>query len=324
MKHIINVCLLVAMLATTSTTVAQAQDYPNRPIRIILATTPGGMLDPFGRLIGDGLQQAMGQPVLMEHKPGAGGMLGGDLVAASKPDGYTIWLGSVGPLALLPAFGKTTYDVDKDFTPVTLLLTTPNVLVVPVTLPVQSISELVALAKNTQGGLSYASGGVGTSFHLAGELFRASTGANITHIPYKGTAVAVADLIAGRVQFMFSNVSSVLAHINAGQLRPLAVTAPKRLALLPQVATTDEIGMKGFYTGGFLAIMAPAHTPEAIVRRLNLEINKIMTSEVGRKTVAAHAGDDATGSPEDLAKYLRTERAIWSKVIADNAIPFEF
>ncbi|MGE0153668.1 MAG: Bug family tripartite tricarboxylate transporter substrate binding protein [Reyranellaceae bacterium] len=299
---------------------AGAQAYPNQPVRMVIATTPGGMIDPFVRLIGDQFQKELGQPIVMEFKPGAGGLLGGQYVAKAKPDGYTLWLSSVGPLALNPALGNAPYDVQRDFTPIAMMFTTPNVLVVPAALPVKSIPDLVKLSKDKPEGLSYASGGVGASHHLAGELFRSVTGGNFTHIPYKGTTGVTTDLVAGRVQFYFSNVSPVVPLIEAGQLRALAVTSPKRLSLLPNVPTSDEAGLPKFYTGGFLAVVGPAGMPEDMVRKINGVVNRAMQTPEGRKLTLDNAGDPLEGPPETLAKFLVDERAKWTKVVKDNNI----
>ncbi|MGE0153485.1 MAG: Bug family tripartite tricarboxylate transporter substrate binding protein [Reyranellaceae bacterium] len=323
MKRFVKLILLTAMLAASGGLAAQAQEYPNQPIRLVVASTPGGLMDPFGRTIGDWLQKAWGQPVLLEHKPGAGGLLSGDFVAAAKPDGHTLWLTYGGPLVNVPAFGQTRYDVERDFSPVAMLVTVPNVVVVPAALPVKTLPELVALSKSRSGGLNYGSAGVGASQHMSGELFKLLTGANLTHIPYKGAAGAITDLVAGRIDVMFTNIPPVMPHIQAGLLRPIAVTVPNRADVLPDVPTPDEAGIRNFHVTGLVAIMAPANVPKDILARLNSEINKAMASEEGKRITAASGGQFTATSIEGLARFLRDEQVIWKRVIAENKIVLE-
>lgn len=318
MNKVIRAGLFVAsMLAAAGT---NAQEFPNQPIRLIVATTPGGLMDPFGRTVGDWLQKKWGQPVLMEHKPGAGGQLSGDYVAAAKPDGYTLWLTFNGPMIALPAFGKTQYNLDRDFVPVALLVRTPYAVVVPTSLGVKTLQELIALSKSSKNGLNYGTAGVGTGAHIGSEMFRSLSGANVTHVPYKGGTAAVADLVAGRIQMMITNVPPVLPHIQAGTLRALAVTVNRRIDLLPDVPTSAEAGLPGLMTTGFVAIMAPKGTPKEIVQRLNTEINNAMESAEGRKIAAAAGGQIASGSVADFEAFVKDETRVWTKLITENKI----
>ncbi|MGE0153692.1 MAG: Bug family tripartite tricarboxylate transporter substrate binding protein [Reyranellaceae bacterium] len=318
MKRFAWIGLLFAALLAASG--VRAQGFPTEPIRIIVATTPGGLMDPFGRTAGDWLQKKWGQPVLLEHKPGAGGQLSGEYVAAAKPDGHTLWLTFNGPLIALPAFGKTRYQVERDFVPVALLARTPYAVVVPASLPVRSLKDLVALSKSTKDGLNYGTAGVGTGSHIASEMLRSLSGANMVHVPYKGATAAVSDLVAGRIQMMITNIPPVLPHIQAGMLRALAVTVPQRVELLPDVPTGAEAGFPDLLTTGFIAIMAPSATPKEIVQRLNAEINSAMESAEGRKVAAAAGGQIAPGSTDEFAAFLREDTRVWTKLIKENNI----
>src|SRR3954471_16084889 len=252
------------------------QAWPSKPIHFIVPYAAGGPVDLSARLIAPKLQDALGQPVLVENKTGAGGNIGADFVAKSAPDGYTLVMGAIATHAINPALYKNLpYDPIRDFRHIALLVQVPNVLVVSNDLPARSVAELIALAKRQLGKLDFASGSTGSTGHLAGELFKQLTGTDMVHIPYKGSAPAVADLLAGRVALMFDNLASALPNIQAGKLRALAVTTLKRSSFLPDLPTLDESGLKGFDMTTWWGLMAPGKTSEEIVERLAAELLKM-------------------------------------------------
>ena len=297
---------------------AGAAGYPAKPIHIVVTFTTGGAPDILARLIGERLQANWGQPVIVDNKPGAGGNIGADAVAKAAPDGYTLVLGTVGTHSINGAlYTKMPYDMVKDFAPVTLLATTPNMLVVNPELPVKNVQELIALGKK-QGKMTFASSGAGTSIHVSGELFKTMTGVDMEHIPYKGRATAIPDVLGGRVTMMFDNMPSSLPLVRDGKLKALGVTSAKRSAAAPDIPTIGEQGLPGFEAVSWFAMFAPAGTPKPIVDKLQVEVKKILAlPEVSKKL--AEAGLDAVAStPEELAAYQRSEITKWAKVVKDS------
>lgn len=298
---------------------AFAQNFPTKPIRFIVPYPPGGPLDTIARLTGQQVSQRLGQPVIIDNKPGAGGNLGADAVAKSAPDGYTILMGAVATHAINPTlYKKMPYDAAKDFAPITLLVSTPNVLVVNPSVKARSVTELIALAKREPGKLNFGSGSNGSAGHLAGELFKSMAGVDMTHVPYKGSAPAQQDLLAGQIQIMFDNLASAMPQIKAGKLAALAVTTAKRSALAPDLPTIAESGgaaLAGFDISTWFGVFAPAGTPKEIVAVLNQEFNRaIHVAEVKEKLDAM--GADALGStPEAFAAYIKTEASKYADVI---------
>jgi len=305
---------------------AQAQSaaaFPGKPMHIVVTFTPGGAPDILARLIGERLTAAWGQPVLIDNKPGAGGNTGADSVAKAAPDGLTIVVGTVGTHAINGAlYAKMPYDMVKDFAPVTLLATTPNLLVINNDVPAKTLAEFIALGKR-EGKMSFASSGSGTSIHVSGELFKTMTGIDMTHIPYKGRATAIPDLLGGRVTMMFDNMPSSLPLVKEGKLRALGVTSLKRSPAAPEIPTIAEQGLPGFDAVSWFALFAPAGTPRAFIDRLQAEVKKILASpDVAVKL--AEAGLDAVGStPDELAAYQRAEIAKWAKVVKDSGAKVE-
>ncbi len=297
----------------------QAQGYPSKPIRLVVPFPPGGPLDLAGRAIGDHLARAWGQPVLVENKPGAGGNIGADLVAKSAPDGYTLVMGALSTHAVNPhLYAKMPYDALKDFAPVTLVAVTPNVLVVNASMQASSVKDLIALAKASPGKLSFASGSNGSAGHLAGELFKTLAGIDIVHVPYKGGAPAMQDLLGGQVQFMFDNLANAMAQIKAGKLKPLAVTTAKRSPLAPELPTMAEAGVAGFDISTWYGIMAPAGTPPDVVRKLNAEIVKFLASDDMREKLKAQGAEPAPMSPEQFDAFIRSEWRKHAKIVKDS------
>jgi tripartite-type tricarboxylate transporter receptor subunit TctC len=294
---------------------AQAPDaWPNKPVRLILPFPPGGPTDILGRMIADRLTASFGQPVVIENRGGAGGNVGAEAAAKSVPDGYTFLLVS-NPIVISPSlYSKLNYDPQKDFAPVSLLATVPNVMVTYPSLGVSTLQEFIALAKSKPG-MNFGSGGAGTSNHAAGELFNIVAGVKLVHVPYKGVNLAMNDVLAGRIQLVVIGVPAAGPHIKAGRLRALAVIAPQRLPALPDVPTVAEAGLSNFEVTTFYGMLAPTGTPGAIVRRLNAELVRIMHSPELKDRLAAMATDPATDTPEEFAEFLKRETAKWAEVV---------
>ena len=300
---------------------AGAQDWPTRPLHLIVPYAAGGPVDLSARLLAPALQQALGQPVLVENKPGAGGNIGADFVAKSAPDGYTLVIGAIATHAINPAlYANFPYDPVRDFRHIALLVQVPNVLVVNNELRPRSVAELIALAKAQPGRLDFASGSTGSTGHLAGELFKQLTGTYMVHIPYKGSAPAVADLLAGRVQLMFDNLASALPNIQAGKVRALAVTTVRRSSFLPQLPTLAESELKGFDMTTWWGLMAPARTPQPIVDRLAAEATKALQAPELRerwRAFGVDAGSEAptVRTPAGFTAFVERERQLYAELV---------
>jgi tripartite-type tricarboxylate transporter receptor subunit TctC len=294
---------------------AQAPDaWPSKPIRLILPFPPGGPTDILGRLVGDRLAASLGQPVIVENHGGAGGNIGAEAAAKSAPDGYTLLLVS-NPIVISPSlYSKLNYDPQRDFAPVSLLATVPNVMVTYPSLGVDTLQEFIALAKSKPG-MNFGSGGAGTSNHAAGELFNILAGVKLVHVPYKGVNLAMNDVLAGRIQLVVIGVPAAGPYIKAGRLRALAVIAPHRLPALPDVPTVAEAGLPAFEVTTFYGLLAPAGTPMPIVNRLNAQLVRIMHSPEMKDRLAVMATDPATDTPEEFADFLKRETAKWGEVV---------
>ena len=302
---------LLALLAFSCSVHAA---YPEKPIRFILPFPPGGGTDILGRLIAERLSAGIGQPVVTENRGGAGGNVGAEAAARSAPDGYTIVL--VAPsLAISPTlYSKINYDPVKDFAPISLVATVPNVMVTQPSLPGQ-LQEFIAFVKAKPGALNFGSGGAGTSNHLAGELFNIVTGARLVHVPYKGVNLAMQDVLAGNVHLVFIGIPAAAPHIKAGKLRALAIVAPQRSTALPDVPTVAEAGLKDFEVTTWYGILAPAGTPQSVVRRLNAELVKVMHAPEMKEKLTATGTEPLTSTPEEFAAYIKREIAKWGDVI---------
>jgi tripartite-type tricarboxylate transporter receptor subunit TctC len=312
--------LLLAALAAAAglaPAASLAQAWPSRPIHLIVPYPPGGPVDLSARLLGAKLQGSLGQPVVVENKPGAGGNIGTDFVAKSAPDGYTLVMGAIATHAINPAlYPKLSYHPLRDFRHVALLVQVPNVLVVNNDVPIRNISEFISLVKANPGKFDFASGSAGSTGHLAGELFKQMTGTYMVHIPYKGSAPAVADLMAGRVQLMFDNLASALPNIKAGKLRALAVTTAKRSAFVPELPTLDESGLKGFDLTTWWGVMAPAGTPQAVIDRLADEIGTAMELADLKERFAAMGSEAPTvRSPREFTSFVEKELKLYSELV---------
>jgi len=314
----ISIALLGAIVVLLPAA-ASAQAYPSKPIKLVVPFPPGGPLDLAGRAIADHLAKAWGQPVVVDNKPGAGGNIGADLVAKSAPDGYTIVMGALSTHAVNPhLFAKMPYDALKDFAPVTLVATTPNVLVLNPAVKANDVKELIALAKASPGKLSFASGSNGSAGHLSGELFKTLAGIDIVHVPYKGGAPAMQDLLGGQVQFMFDNLANSTAQLKAGKLKALAVTTAKRSSLAPELPTMAEAGVPGFDISTWYGIMAPAGTPPDVVRKLNGEIVKFLGSDEAKEKLKAQGAEPAPMTPEQFDAFIRAEWTKYAKIVKDS------
>jgi tripartite-type tricarboxylate transporter receptor subunit TctC len=311
--------ILFALLLICFSFNSNSQSWPSKPIRYIVPFPPGAFNDTLARIMAAELPKALGQPVLVENRPGGNTIIGTEAAAKSPPDGYTLF-GAALPFAVIQSLYKTSFDVTKDFVPITLAGTTPNLLVANPGVPANTVRELIALAKAKPGSLNYASTGNGTSNHLSFELFKSMTQTQVTHVPYKGSAPAVTDLIAGQVQVMFDNTPNVLPHVKAGKLKALAVSSKKRSAFAPEVPTVDESGVPGYDVTVWFGILAPAGTPKEIVARLNTEMVKIMRTPEVTDRFNKSGVDVVASSSEEFSVFLKSEVARWAKVVQDANI----
>ncbi len=315
---------LAATLAVLAPHPAAADAYPAKPIRLVVAFPPGGGTDIIARSIAHKLAERFAQQVVVDNRPGAGGNIGTDIVAKSAPDGYTILMGSAGPLAINASlFAKMPFDPIKDLAPVTLAASTPNVLVVHPSLPARTVKELIALARAKPGEINFASSGHGTPAHLAGELFNSMAGVKLVHIPYKGAAPALADLLGGQVQIMFSTMPPALPHVKDGKLRALAVTSRKRSPATPELPTMDEAALPGFEAITWHGVVVPAGTPAAIIARLNREIVAILHLPEVVERLSGQGAEALGSTPEEFAAYIKSESAKWAKVVRESGAKAE-
>ncbi len=316
--------LLVAYSVIAFPAHVSAQNYPAKPVRIIVPFPPGGESDNYARPISAKMSELYGQQMLVDNRPGAGGSVGMQIAAAQPPDGYTLVWGSTGTHGIGPnVYKKLPYDPVKDFEPVILIRLGQNILVVHPSVPVKNVKELVAVAKAKRGGLNFASSGNGTISHLAGELFKNMTSTDMVHVPYKGSAQAMVDLLSGQIDVMFDSISSALPQAKAGKLRSLAVTGAKRFPGLKDLPTISESGVKGYEVTGWLAIWAPARTPKDIVGKLNTDINKILQQPDILRVFADNGSEPGGGSPERLGNHVKSEIAKWGAVVKAANIKVE-
>ena len=314
MKKATMLVIVVTLLVGAGIQPLIADEYPTRPIRMVVPFPPGGGNDLLARSISQPLSQAIGQSVVVDNRGGAGGQIGATLAAAAAPDGYTIFLGSIGNLTFLPVLqSKLQYEPIRDFAPVTLLATSPFILVVNPAVPAKSVKELIALAKAQPGKLNYGSAGPGSSLHMTGELFKLESGADITHVPYKGTAPALIDLLSGQVQMLFSTMPSVVPHVKTGKLRGLGVSSLKRAAAVPDVPPIAE-AVPGFEVLNWQGIVVPKKTPEAIVQKLNRALLEALKSPETIKALANQGLDAAGGTPGEFGALIKSEIGKYGKV----------
>jgi len=303
---------------------ALAQTYPNKPIRIIIAQAPGSATDVISRVVGNRLQESLGQPVVIEARPGAGGAVGTEAAARSAPDGYTLFMANNSTHGSNPAlYAKLPYDAVNDFAPITLVAAVPYVLVVDPALPVKSVQDLIALAKSKPGKMNYASAGNGSTHQFCGELLKSMSGIDVLHIPYKGSPPAIAGLLGGEVSLMFANLTDIGSQIRSGKVKALAVTVTRRASLLPEVPTMSEAGLPGFDIGSWFGLLAPAGTPAPIVSRLNAETVKVLGRADVQSTLGAQGLDLVPGSPEQFAAHIKREIAKFTRIAKAAGIKAE-
>jgi tripartite-type tricarboxylate transporter receptor subunit TctC len=308
--------LIIAMCAVLAFGAVQAQSYPSKPIRFIVPFPPGGGNDLVARELAQYLAEPLGQPVIVDNRPGASTIIGTELAAKAAPDGHTIFMGNNSTLAINPnLYRKLPYDAVKDFAPVSLLASAPFVLLVHPSLPVRSVKELIALARARPGQLNFGSAGTGITTHLAGEMFNIMARVNMVHIPYKGAGPAMTDLIAGHIQLAFNNVLSALPHVRSGRLRALGVTSAERSRVLPDLPTIAESGLPGYEASVWYAVLAPARTPPQIVSRLNTEFLKVLQQPKVQERLSSDGAAIVGSTPEVLATTIESDIVRWGRII---------
>lgn len=307
--------VVASTLASFSPITIAAQDYPNRPIRLIVPFSPGGGVDLNARILGAKLTEYLGQPIVIENKPGAGTNIANDLVAKANPDGYTLLINSAAIAINMSLYKRLPFDTLRDFTPVSLFSISPNILVVNPNLPVKNVAELIALAKQRKGAINYASAGSGSTQHLVAELFKARTDTDMLHIPYKGTGPLLTSVIAGDVDLTFANIAPISEHVRTGRLRALATTGSRRSDLMPQIPTMKEAGVDGVEVDVWLGVFAPAGTPSEIVHKLAAAIGKVASAQDVKKALADQGNEAVSSTPEEFNQYLRSEVAKWHEIV---------
>jgi tripartite-type tricarboxylate transporter receptor subunit TctC len=322
-KSLFMITLIVSIILTSGMSMA-AGSYPSKAMQIIVGFSAGGGVDSVARIVAQKLTESLGQPVLVDNRPGASGMIGMDLVANAAPDGYTLMLGTQTVLVVAPILQRrTSFDPIKLFSAVTLIGSTPLILVTNPAIPAKSVKELVALAKAKPGDLNFGSGGVGTTPHMAGELFASMAGIKIIHVAYKGEAPALTDIMGGHLHMMFSNVSASLPYIKAGKLKGLAVSSMERVVAAPDIPTIHESGIPGFEAQTWFGLLAPATTPPDIVKRLNTDILQALTKPDVKDRLAALGLTIVGSTPEKFSGYIKSEFTKWAKVIKDAGVKTE-
>jgi tripartite-type tricarboxylate transporter receptor subunit TctC len=297
---------------------AHAQDYPAKPIRILVGFAAGGGTDVTARIMAPRLAERLGQPIVIENRPGAGGNIATEAAARAAPDGYTLLMGTIAALAINPSlYANLPFDPEKDLTPISLAVSLPNIIVTHPTVPAKTLAELVALSKERPGTFNYSTSGAGSAGHLAGELFKTLTSADFTHVPYKGGAPAMTDLVAGQVNMSFAAAGSAMPQIKAGKIKPLAVTTLKRTAGLPDVPTVEEaMGLKGYESNNWYGLVGPAKLPPAVVAKLHAAMVAVLGEpEIKEKLQAQGLDPSPSVTPEAFGDYIRQETATWSKVV---------
>ena len=309
--------LCIALIPGVAVSQAQSETgYPSKPIRMIVPSAPGSGPDIMARAIGQKLTEALGQAIVIDDKPGAGGIIGSEAAAKAPPDGYTLIMSNAGAHTVNPSlYAKLPYDPIKDFAPVTLVALAPNILIVHPTLPVRNVKELIALAKAKPGELTFGSGGNGSTAHLSGEMFKTMAGIDIVHIPFKGSPAAVIGVIAGQIALAIPNIPPALPHVRSGKLKALAVTTAKRAAGVPELPTVAESGLPGYEATAWFGVLAPAATPPQIIARLNAAIVKIAHAREMQDRLMAEGADAVGNTPEQFAQIIRNDIAKWAKVV---------
>jgi tripartite-type tricarboxylate transporter receptor subunit TctC len=311
-RALLRAAALAALAATAS---ALAQSYPSKPLRIVIAQAPGSATDVISRVVANRLSEALGQPIVIEAKPGAGGALGTEAAARSAPDGYTLFMGNNSTHGSNPAlYAKLPYDAVNDFAPISMVASVPYVLVVNPSMPVSTVGDLIAMAKSQPGKINYASAGNGSTHHFCGELLKSMAAIDLVHVPYKGSPPGVAAVVAGEVGLMFANLTDIGGQLRAGRLKPLAVTSPTRATQLAETPTLSEAGLPGFDILSWFALLAPAGTPAAIISRLNSETVKVLSRDDVKSTLGAQGLNVASSTPEELGAHIKSEIAKFTRI----------
>jgi tripartite-type tricarboxylate transporter receptor subunit TctC len=308
----VKTIILALLMAATS---AFGQAYPNKPIRIIIAQAPGSATDVISRVVGNRLSEALGQPIVIEARPGAGGALGTEAAARAMPDGYTLFMANNSTHGSNPAlYAKLPYDAVNDFAPISMVASVPYVLIVNPSVPANSVGELIAMAKASPGKINYASAGNGSTHHFCGELLKTSAGINLVHVPYKGSPPGVAAVVANEVGMMFANLTDIGGQLKAGKVKALAVTTPSRSPLIPAVPTLAEAGVPGFEVYSWFALLAPAGTPAPIIKQLNAEAVKVLARDDIKSTLGAQGLTVHSSTPEELTAHIKSEIAKFTRI----------
>jgi tripartite-type tricarboxylate transporter receptor subunit TctC len=316
--------LCAAMLLAAGSLTVHGQDYPNKPVRIVVPYPAGGTTDIMARLLSQKLGEGLGQPVVIDNKPGAGGGLGTALVAKSAPDGYTIGFGNIGPNAINPSIYKDLpYDAAKDFSPISVFSTVPFILVVPAASPAKSLKELIDLGRASAGKLNFASVGIGSVSHVTGELFNASAGTKFVHVPYKGGAPALTGTMQGDVSLMFATSLEATPHVRSGKLRAMGISSAQRSPVAPDIPTLAEAGLPGFEVSVWFGLLGPAGMPRAIVDRLNAEIGNVLSDATVRARLADLSAVPMHTTPDEFASMIRADIAKWARVVRDTGVKAE-
>ncbi|MEQ1772975.1 MAG: tripartite tricarboxylate transporter substrate binding protein [Burkholderiales bacterium] len=301
-------------------TASAQQDYPSKPIRMIVGVAPGGATDILARAVGARLSESFKQQVVVENRPGANHIIGGELTAKSPRDGYTIQMIPEGFVINASVYAKLPFDPLKDFSPIAIVANVPNVLVVHPSLPARTVKQFAALARARPGQLSYGSSSVGSPSHMSGELFKALAKVDYVHVPYKGQSLALVDLMGGHIQFLFPSIPSAVAHIRSSRLVPLGVTTAQRAGALPDVPTIHEAGIQGYEVSGWYGVIGPAGLPQPVVARLNKEINTYLQGAETRKQLSSEGAEPRTGTPEEFGTAMASDLQKWAKVVASAGI----
>ena len=323
MRIVRPLVFVFGLVATLLGSAVLAQTYPSKPVRLIVTYPPAGSSDLMARILGQKLSELWGQPVIVENKAGAAGSIGMDYAAHQPPDGYSFLIGNLGPAVVNPILSKVPFDVERDFIPVSLIATGPNILVINPSTPATTLGELIAYARANPGKLNFGSGGSGSVAHLSGEMFKSQAHVDIVHVPYKGGILSVNDLLAGNVQLVFSDALPVMQHIRAGKLRALAVTSPERSPLAPEIPTCVESGLPGLVAVNWWGVLLPAGTPKVIADKFRADLVKVMQDPDVKTKFASLGVDAVNGTPEQFGAYIKSETAKYAKLIKDQGIKGE-
>jgi tripartite-type tricarboxylate transporter receptor subunit TctC len=319
-RSAVSALVLPLALLANPVGAAVANDYPSRPVRLLVPNPPGGGSDAVARILAQKLGESMGQQFVVDNRAGGGGIIANETVARANPDGYTLLLAFIGPVAITPALTKVPYDSVKDFTPVALVAAGQYMLVTHPSLPAKSLKDFVAYAKANPGKINYASAGNGSPLHLAAELFKARAGIDMVHVPYKGGGPATAAILAGEVQVVFGSITSVLPQVKAGKLTPMGVTGAKRSQIASEYPTIAELGYPGFEMTSWYGVLLPARAPQPVVARLNAGINEALRAKDATDALKRQGLDATGGTPADFAAHIKAELGKWAKVVKDARI----